>query len=69
MTTIRNCKDIGEATMLKMVLESCGIEAFIPDEVAAGVAPHFFHTDSGVRLQIAEADAESARQVIEEALK
>lgn len=69
MTTIRNCNDIGEATMLKLLLESCGIDAFIPDEVGAGLTPHFFRTDAGVRLQVAEEEAEDALRVIEEARK
>ena len=67
MITIRHCRDIGEATMLKLLLEGCGIVAFIPDEAGAGIAPHFFNTESGVRLQVAEEDAGDAREVIAEA--
>ncbi len=67
MTTIRHCATITEATMLKSLLGGCGIEAFIPDEVEAGVAPHFFNTESGIRLQVAEGDIEDALAVIAEA--
>ena len=66
MRTIRNCNDVAEAMMLKTLLESCGIEAFIPDELAAGVTPHFFNTNAGVRLQVAEEDGEDALRVIAE---
>ncbi len=69
MITLRNCNDVGEAAMLKMLLESCGIDAFIPDEIGAGVAPHFFNTAAGVRLQVDERDLEDARQVISDALR
>jgi len=67
MITIRNCHDVGEAAMLKLLLEGCGIDAFIPDEASAGIAPHFFNTSAGVRLQVADEDAEAARNVIAEA--
>jgi len=66
MTTIANCFDLNEAMHLKMVLESCGIPSFIPDETAAGIAPHHFLTDSGVRLQVSEEREEEARKIIEQ---
>ena len=64
MITVANCFDLNEALRLKMHLDSAGIAVFIPDEFSAGAAPHHFLTGSGVRLQVAEAQAEEARQVI-----
>ena len=45
-------------------LASMGIESFIPDEISAGVAPHFFMTRSSVRLQVDEEDEEKAKRII-----
>ena len=65
MVTIANCLNLQEATQLKMLLESAGITAFIPDEASASVAPHHFLTESGVRVQVEEGRAEEARNLIE----
>ena len=65
MTTIRRCNTIEQATMLKLLLEGSGIEAFIPDEMSAGVAPFLFEgSNSGIRLQVAEEDAGEAERVL-----
>ena len=61
MKTIANFGTLMEAELLKLKLASCGIDAFIPDELTAGVAPHIFATRSGIRLQVAEKDVESAK--------
>ena len=47
MKTIANFGTLMEAELLKLKLASCGIDAFIPDELTAGVAPHIFATKSG----------------------
>jgi hypothetical protein len=65
MVTIANCFDIVEANRLKMALQSAGIPAFIPDEMTASIAPHFF-TGSGVRLQVADEYEAEARKVVEQ---
>ncbi|HVM61875.1 MAG TPA: DUF2007 domain-containing protein [Verrucomicrobiae bacterium] len=65
MVTVARCGDIAEAMRLKMALESQGIAVFIPDEYTATNAPYRFLTDpSGVRIQVAEKDAESARKIV-----
>ena len=64
MTTIANCLNLDEALGLKALLDSAGIPSFIPDENAASIAPHHFMTQAGVRLQVAEEQAEEARQLI-----
>ena len=64
MKTIANFGTLMEAELLKLKLASCGIEAFIPDELTAGVAPHIFATRSGIRVQVGGADFENALEVM-----
>jgi hypothetical protein len=64
MVTVATCSDIWEAERLKMRLEAHGISVFIPDENMARVNPPIFLTSTGVRLQVADEDAEAARKVI-----
>jgi hypothetical protein len=64
MITIATCFDIVEANRLKMALESAGIPSFIPDEMTASLAPHFF-TSSGVRLQVTDEHAAEAQKIVE----
>ena len=56
METIAQYGTLMEAELLKLKLASCGIDAFIPDELTAGVAPHIFATRSGIRVQVANTD-------------
>ena len=70
MITVARYGDVNEALQLKMALEAQGIKAFVPDELTATNAPYRFLTDpSGVRVQVAEEDAETARQVISDQAK
>ena len=67
MVTVANCFDLNEALRLKMALDAANIESVIPDEATAQNAPYvFLGTESGVRLQVAEKDAEEARRIIKE---
>ena len=45
MKTIAHFGTLMEAELLKLKLASCGIDAFIPDELTAGVAPTFLPPD------------------------
>jgi hypothetical protein len=63
MTTIANCRDLNEALRLQMLLGCGNIESFIPDENSATLAPHYFFA-SGVRVQVAEEDAERAKRIV-----
>ena len=56
MITIAQYGTLMEAELLKLKLASCGIDAFIPDELTAGVAPHIFAPRSGIRVQDADKD-------------
>ena len=64
MKTIANFGTLMEAEFLKLKLASCGIDAFIPDELTAGVAPHIFSTRSGIRVQVADSDFENAKELM-----
>lgn len=64
MVTVANCFDLVEANYLRMVLESAGIPVFIPDEMTASIAPHYFMGASGVRVQVADDHAAQAHQII-----
>lgn len=67
MTTVANCFNIVEVQSLRIALDAHGIESFVPDENMATVAPYMFTIGSGVRLQVAEEDAERATELIAEA--
>ncbi len=67
MTTVANCPNVTEVQRLQIVLDSNGIESFIPDSNSASIAPCLFSTKSGVRLQVDEKDVERAKSLIEEA--
>lgn len=69
MITIANFGTLMEAELLKLKLASFGIEAFIPDELTAGVAPHIFATKSGVRVQVSPEDADQAKEVMGKTLE
>ena len=64
MITIAQYGTLMEAELLKLKLASCGIDAFIPDELTAGVAPHIFATRSGIRVQVANSDFENAKELM-----
>jgi hypothetical protein len=61
MITVKRCATIGQATTLKCLLEGSGIPAFIPDDYCAGIAPYFFATKAGIRIQVSEEDEDRAR--------
>ncbi len=66
MKTVANLGSIQEAQRLKFLLGSFGIEAFIPDEISAGLTPFTFMGRVGVRLQVSDDDEEEARRILEE---
>lgn len=66
MITVANCFDFIEASRFRMALESAGIPVFIPDEMTASIAPHWFLNGSGIRVQVADQYAAEAQRIIEE---
>jgi len=63
--TVRTCRSLQEAQVIRSMLEAGGITAFIPDENVAGlIVPDALDTD-GVRVQVASEDAAVARELLE----
>jgi putative signal transducing protein len=64
MVTVAECASVDEALFLKSMLEGNGITSYVPDEMMAQNAPHFLFAGTGVRVQVAEEDAENALAII-----
>jgi hypothetical protein len=63
--TIRTCRDIEEALLVRSVLEAGGVAAFIPDEYMASLTlPQVLDTN-GVRVQVSSEDAAEARELLD----
>jgi hypothetical protein len=60
MTTVAECVSVDEAMMLRSLLEDSGIKAFVPDELTVT----FKGQAGGVRLQVEDEDAETAKTII-----
>lgn len=56
--------DLTEASVAQSVLEAAGIASFIPDEALAGIDWRMTAALHGIRLQVAEEDAEAARLLL-----
>lgn len=65
MTTIAHCSNDAEAMLLKSLLEANGIEVFAPESLTQLAGLHV--GGSGLRLQVDDADAETARKILAEA--
>jgi hypothetical protein len=63
--TIRTCRDVQEAQVVRSMLEAGGVTAFIPDENAASLYPTQILDTLGVRVQVAPEDVELARELLE----
>lgn len=67
MTTVARCLTIDQALFLKSLLEGCGVAAFVPDELTAQTDPVIFMGSmNSIRVQVQDADAESARAVLKQ---
>jgi Putative prokaryotic signal transducing protein len=64
MTTVATCSFLAEAQVIRATLESSGLVAHIPDEFTVETAPHWALAIGGVRVQVADEDAASARAVL-----
>jgi thiamine monophosphate synthase len=60
MKTVATCASVDEALMLRSLLEGSGIKAFVPDELTVT----YRGQAAGVRLQVEDEDAETARTII-----
>lgn len=63
MKTIATVNELAEAHLLRSVLAGSGVQAFIPDEETASIAPPYVF-NTGIRVQVAEADEAAAREVL-----
>ena len=67
MTTIAQCFTIDQALFMKSLLDGCGIQAFVPDEFTAQTDPVIFMGSmNSIRVQVNDADAPTARQLLEQ---
>ena len=55
-----------EAERIRLLLASRNIDAYIPDSISASLIPYSFATKSGVRVQVDDALAEEATEIIQE---
>ena len=65
LVTIRTCNDVQEAQLVRSMLEAGGIQAFIPDENAAGLYPPTVLDTGGVRVQVSSEDVDLAKELLE----
>jgi hypothetical protein len=63
--TIRTCKDLQEAELVRSMLEAGGVKAFIPDENAASLWPSQVLDTNGVRVQVASDEAALAKELLD----
>jgi predicted RNA-binding Zn-ribbon protein involved in translation (DUF1610 family) len=64
MVTIRTCYSLPEAQVVQSHLEGSGIKAFLPDELTVQYNWLWTNAIGGVRVQVLEADAERAAEVL-----
>lgn len=65
MITVAECSSVDEAQLLKSMLEANGIAATLPDEFTSqNLTP--ITLGAGVKVQVAEDDAETALALIAE---
>lgn len=64
MVTIRTCSTLPEAHLMQSALAGSGIDSFLPDENTVQVDWLWTNAIGGIRLQVAEADAARANEVL-----
>ena len=62
--TIRTCRDVFEALVVRSMLEAGGIRAFIPDEHTASLLPANVLDTNGVRVLIPRRDVTLAEELL-----
>ena len=68
--TLATFQDLASAQFHQDVLAQNGIESFLPDEnTAALLFPPMIYAMGGVRLDVAEADFERAKQILDSAME
>lgn len=64
MKTVIRCSTAQQAYRAQMLLDSVGIQSFIPDEMIMFVDPPALFGGSGIRVQVADEEAENAAAVL-----
>lgn len=64
MQTVATVAEIAEAQLIRSVLEGHGIDAVIPHEQTAEIAPPYLWASGGIHVQVAEADFATAQAVL-----
>tara|TARA_R110002167_G_scaffold111732_1_gene283728 strand:+ start:447 stop:695 length:249 start_codon:yes stop_codon:yes gene_type:complete len=64
METVATFAELAEAQVIRSVLEGHGIDAIIPDEQTAEIAPPYLWASGGIKLQVAEEDLATAKEVL-----
>jgi hypothetical protein len=65
LVTVATMQSPGEAALIKNLLESVGIQAFLADENSVAMAWHLTGALGGVKVLVAAADAEAAADYLE----
>jgi predicted RNA-binding Zn-ribbon protein involved in translation (DUF1610 family) len=68
MTTVRICPTLPEAQVVQSQLAGSGIRAFLPDEFTVQNDWMLTNAIGGVRVQVLEADAERAAEILGDGL-
>ena len=63
LVTVATFPDVSEAELARDRLQLEGVRAFVADAQSIGVMPYLGAT-SGVRVQVAPADLEKAREIL-----
>jgi hypothetical protein len=61
---VRNCAWVHEADVIVAVLETEGIETFVPDSHMASIRPELSGALGGIRVLVRESDLELAREAL-----
>ncbi len=65
LVTVATFGSVVEAELAKERLANAGIPALVADEAAGGVMP-YLASSSGVRVQVAQENADRAREILAE---
>jgi Putative prokaryotic signal transducing protein len=68
LVTVRSYRELTEAFVGRSLLESAGIQAWIPDENLVRMNWFYSNLVGGVRLQVDEHDEAAAQEILEEAV-
>jgi hypothetical protein len=66
MVTVRICDKLPTAQVIQSLLEGSGIKTFLPDEYTVQNNWMWTNAIGGIRVQVAEEDAERAQEVLKE---